>query len=163
MPSLGRGTGWAKEQAKRNQTDWEHGIGADEWTSGRRDDGAKKGGKKGSKGSKPDWYSDKDKGGAWWRNCRLGLPRGTLREITTLFGIAVTYGSRCTLGRCAIERNEIKWHGAVLGTLVKKSKCFLGDWRNRSQDKANVPCSCHGATDTSPPSCDGFFATKTFL
>ena len=35
----------------------------DEWTSGRRDDGAKKGGKRGSKGSKPDWHGDKDKGG----------------------------------------------------------------------------------------------------
>ena len=32
------------------------------WTSGRRDDGGKKGGKTGSKGSKPDWYSVKDKG-----------------------------------------------------------------------------------------------------
>ena len=39
------------------------GKGADEWTSGKRDDaGKKKGGKKGSKGSEPDWYSDKDKG-----------------------------------------------------------------------------------------------------
>ena len=37
-------------------------IGADEWTSGKRDDGGKKGGKKGSKGSKPDWHSDKDTG-----------------------------------------------------------------------------------------------------
>ena len=34
------------------------GKGADEWTSGRRNDG----GKKGSKGSKPDWFGDKDKG-----------------------------------------------------------------------------------------------------
>ena len=44
----------------------DHGIvgkGADEWTSGRRDDGANKGGKKGSKGSKPDWHGDKGKGG----------------------------------------------------------------------------------------------------
>ena len=37
---------------------WHRGKGADEWPSGRRDDG----GKKGFKGSKPDWYSDKDKG-----------------------------------------------------------------------------------------------------
>ena len=45
----------------------DHGIvekGADEWTSGRRDEGGKKGGKKGSNGSKPDWYGDKDKGGS---------------------------------------------------------------------------------------------------
>ena len=41
---------------------WHRGKGADEWTSGKRDDGDKKGGKKGSKGSKPDWHSDKDKG-----------------------------------------------------------------------------------------------------
>ena len=40
---------------------WHRGQGADEWTSGKRDDGGKKGGKKGSKGSKPDWHSDKDK------------------------------------------------------------------------------------------------------
>ena len=60
--SLGWGTRPAKEQAKRNRTDpgtWHRGKGADEWTSGRRDDGAKKGGEKGSKGSKPDWYGDK--------------------------------------------------------------------------------------------------------
>ena len=85
-----------------------HGKGADEWTSGRRGDGGKKGGKKGSKGrnlvgtvtrlkealeakerarakarararvkpdttgskkgskgSKPDWYGDKDKRVQW--------------------------------------------------------------------------------------------------
>ena len=33
---------------------WHRGKGADEWTSGKRDDGAKKRGKKGSKGSKPE-------------------------------------------------------------------------------------------------------------
>ena len=38
------------------------GKGADEWPSGKRDGGGKKGGKKGSKGSKPHWHSDKDKG-----------------------------------------------------------------------------------------------------
>ena len=42
---------------------WHRGEGADEWTSGRRDDGGKKGGEKGSKGSKPHWYGDGDKGG----------------------------------------------------------------------------------------------------
>ena len=41
---------------------WHRGKGADEWTSGKRDDGAKRGGKKGFNGSKPDWHSDKDKG-----------------------------------------------------------------------------------------------------
>ena len=41
---------------------WHRGEGADDWTSGKRDDGGKKGGKKGSKGSKPDWHSDKVKG-----------------------------------------------------------------------------------------------------
>ena len=39
------------------------GKGADEWPSGKREEGGKKGGKKGTKGSKPDWHSDKDKGG----------------------------------------------------------------------------------------------------
>ena len=33
---------------------WHRVKGGDEWTGGRRYDGAKKGGKKGSKGSKPD-------------------------------------------------------------------------------------------------------------
>ena len=42
---------------------WHRGKGADEWTSGRRDDGGKKAGKKGSMGGKPDWYGDRDKGG----------------------------------------------------------------------------------------------------
>ena len=41
---------------------WHRGKGADEWTSGKRDGGGKKGGEKGSKGSKPEWYSDKAKG-----------------------------------------------------------------------------------------------------
>ena len=36
-------------------------TGGDEWPSGRRDDGGKKGGWK-AKGSKPDWHSDKDNG-----------------------------------------------------------------------------------------------------
>ena len=41
---------------------WHRGKGADEWTSGERDGAGKKGGEKGSKGSKPDWSGDKDKG-----------------------------------------------------------------------------------------------------
>ena len=41
---------------------WHRGKGADEWPSGKREDGGKKGGKKGSKGIKPDWHGDKDKG-----------------------------------------------------------------------------------------------------
>ena len=56
----------AREQARKDRTGswtWHRGKGADEWTSGRKDDGGKRGGKKGSKGSKPDWYGDKDKGG----------------------------------------------------------------------------------------------------
>ena len=40
---------------------WHRGKGADEWTSGRGDDGSKKGGRTGSKGSKPDWCGDKAK------------------------------------------------------------------------------------------------------
>ena len=30
------------------------------------------------------------------------------------------------------------------GRLVRGSDCFLGDWHIRGQDKADVPCSCHG-------------------
>ena len=41
---------------------WYRGKGADEWTSDKKDDGGKKGGKIGSKVNKPDWYGDKDKG-----------------------------------------------------------------------------------------------------
>ena len=39
---------------------WHRAQGADEWTRGRRDDGGKRGGMKGSKGSKHDRYGDKD-------------------------------------------------------------------------------------------------------
>ena len=52
----GKGAG---RQGPNGSGTWHRGKGADEWTSGRRDDGAKKGGKKGSKGSKPDWRGDK--------------------------------------------------------------------------------------------------------
>ena len=48
-----RGARPAREQARKDQTDWEHGIvekGAGEWTSGRTDEGGKKGGKKGLQG-----------------------------------------------------------------------------------------------------------------
>ena len=38
---------------------WYRGKGADEWASGKRVDGGKKGEKKGSKGSESDWYSDR--------------------------------------------------------------------------------------------------------
>ena len=41
---------------------WYRGKGAGEWVSGKRVDGGKKEGKKGSKGSNFDWYGDKDKG-----------------------------------------------------------------------------------------------------
>ena len=56
------GKGAGKKGSNGSGT-WHRGKGADELTSGRRDDGAKKGGEKGSKGSKPDWHGDKDKGG----------------------------------------------------------------------------------------------------
>ena len=38
---------------------WHGGTGTDEWPSGKRDDGGKKGGKNGSMGSKPDWHGGK--------------------------------------------------------------------------------------------------------
>ena len=79
MPSLGRGTRPAREQAKRDPNGsgvWHRGKGADEWTSGRRDDGAKKGGKKGFKGSKHDWHGDKDKGGNGSKGTGKGKGKG---------------------------------------------------------------------------------------
>ena len=59
-----KGYNASKETGKKGSNGpgvWHRGQGADEWTRGRRDDGSKKGGKKGSKGIKPDWYGDKDK------------------------------------------------------------------------------------------------------
>ena len=55
----GKGSG---KKGPNGSGPWHRGKGADEWTSGKRDDGGKKGGKKGSKDSKPDRYSDKNKG-----------------------------------------------------------------------------------------------------
>ena len=60
MRSLGKGTKPAREAARKDQ---HRRKGADEWTSGRRDDGGRKGGKKGSKGSKPEWHGEREKGG----------------------------------------------------------------------------------------------------
>ena len=39
---------------------WHRGKGADEWTSGRGDDGGTKGGKMGCMASKTGWYGDKE-------------------------------------------------------------------------------------------------------
>ena len=52
--SRGKDTKLAKEQARKDQTEQERGI-VDEQASGKRDDGGKKGGKKGSKDSKPGY------------------------------------------------------------------------------------------------------------
>ena len=52
----------ADQKGPNGSGTWHRGDGADEWTSGRGD-GGKKGGEKGSKGSKPDWHGDKEKGG----------------------------------------------------------------------------------------------------
>ena len=73
--SAGKRTKFGKEQERKDQTDQgrgARGTGADEWTSGRRDDGGKKGGKKGAMGSKPDWYGDKDKRST----CNEGIDKG---------------------------------------------------------------------------------------
>ena len=40
---------------------WHRGTGADDWTSGRRDDAGKKECMKGSKESKPDCHGDSEK------------------------------------------------------------------------------------------------------
>ena len=61
----GKDTRPAREQGNKGPSGsgtWHRGKGADEWPSGKRDDEGKKGGKKGSKVSKPDWHGDKDKG-----------------------------------------------------------------------------------------------------
>ena len=55
------GQGSRHDRTKRSR-DVVSKKGADQWASGKRDDGGKKGGKKGLKGSKLDWHSDKDKG-----------------------------------------------------------------------------------------------------
>ena len=57
-PLTGKGAG---KKGLDGSGTWHRGKGTDEWPSGKRDDGGKKGGKKGSNGSKPDWLSDKDK------------------------------------------------------------------------------------------------------
>ena len=61
------GKGAGKKGPNESGT-WHRAKGADEWTSDRRDDGAKKGGQKGPQGSKPDWHGDKDKGNK--RTCK---------------------------------------------------------------------------------------------
>ena len=63
-PMPGKDTRPAREQARRDRMDQEHGIVGKELMNGRAagDDGGKKGGKTGSKGGKPDWHSDKDEG-----------------------------------------------------------------------------------------------------
>ena len=48
---VGKGAG---KKGLNGSGTWHRGKGADQWPSGKRDDGGKKGGKKGSKGSKPD-------------------------------------------------------------------------------------------------------------
>ena len=65
------GKGPGKKKPNGSGT-WHRGKGADEWPSGRRDDGGKKGGKKGSKGRKRDWHGDKDKGGDGSKGQRQG-------------------------------------------------------------------------------------------
>ena len=81
----------AREQARKDRTDRVCGIvekGADEWTSGRRDDGGKKGGNKGSKGSKHDWYGDKDKGGTGNKGKGKGKGKGKI-ETRYCYGCGI--------------------------------------------------------------------------
>ena len=65
MRSRGKDTKLAKEQARDDHTEQDRGTEEKElteWTSDKKDDGGKKGGKIGSKVNKLDWYGDKDKG-----------------------------------------------------------------------------------------------------
>ena len=79
--SAGTGTKLVEEEDRKDQNGpgaWHRGKGADEWTSGRRDDGSEKGGKRSGKGSKPDWYSDKDKRGTGNKGKGQGQGRGSI-------------------------------------------------------------------------------------
>ena len=67
----GKGTG---KKGPNGSGVWHRGRGDDEWTSGRRNDGGKKGGKKGLKGSKPGRYGDRSKGSP--RNKGRGKGKG---------------------------------------------------------------------------------------
>ena len=81
-----------KEAGKKGRDGSEtrhRGKGADEWPSGKRDDGSKKGGKKGCKGSKSDGHGDKDKG-----NKGKGKGKGTGKSETRYS--ATTAGSKGT-------------------------------------------------------------------
>ena len=53
----GKGTG---TKGPNGSGVWHRGNGTEKWTSGRRHDGGEIEGEKGSKGSKPDWYGDRD-------------------------------------------------------------------------------------------------------
>ena len=50
----------AGKKGPNGSVTWDRRKGADEWTSGTRDDGGTKGGKMGSKGSKTVWYGEKE-------------------------------------------------------------------------------------------------------
>ena len=58
--------------------------------SGRTHDGSKEGGKrKSTKGSKPDWYGDKDKGGTWNNGkgrAKAKVKAGRKSDVATIVG-----------------------------------------------------------------------------
>ena len=85
------GTGAGKKGPIGTGT-WYRGKGAGEWTCGKRDDGGETGGKKGSKGSKLDWYGDRDNGrletkAKAWKRARARVKPDTA-EISESRGIS---------------------------------------------------------------------------
>ena len=50
------------QRSRQERTKHSRNVVPDEWASGKRDDGGKKGDKKDSKGSKSDWHGDKENG-----------------------------------------------------------------------------------------------------
>ena len=105
---------------------WHRGKGADEWTRGRRDDGGKKGGKKSFKGSKPDWYGDKDQGGNGSKGKGKGKGKGK-SETRYCYAcgeqghIGVNCPYRSHRGRVSLEEKRKKNLRVWRRTMTKES------------------------------------------
>ena len=73
---------------------WYRGEGADEWASGKSDDGGKKGGKRGSKGSTPDWYGDRQ-GSSGNKSQRQKVEARATLDIAAIGEGKGTFGVKC--------------------------------------------------------------------
>ena len=89
---------WKRKQSRQRSRQTGQGRGTREkeltnWMNFRRDDGCKNGGKKGTTGSRSDWYGDKDKGGTG----NKGKDKGTgKRQRQERSPIATIDGSKDT-------------------------------------------------------------------